>query len=142
MYAGSDFILMPSRVEPCGLNQMFTMRYGTIPIVRSVGGLLDKVWDIYEGNGFGIRFDEFALNEAEHAISRAIDLLNNKKELQQVVSRIVKLDYSWKSSAKEYINMYNELLTLKKRHNKRLCYCNHSWRKKRKPIISSNGTSL
>ena len=113
MYAGSDFILMPSRVEPCGLNQMFTMRYGTIPIVRSVGGLLDKVWDIYEGNGFGIRFDEFALNEAEHAISRAIDLFNNKKELQQVVSRIVKLDYSWKSSAKEYINMYNELLTLK-----------------------------
>ena len=59
MYAGSDFILMPSRVEPCGLNQMFAMRYGTIPIVRSVGGLLDTVRDIDEGNGFGIRFDEF-----------------------------------------------------------------------------------
>ena len=113
MYAGSDFILMPSRVEPCGLNQMFAMRYGTIPIVRSVGGLLDTVRDIDEGNGFGIRFDEFALHEAEHAISRAIDLFNNKKEFQQVVSRIIKLDYSWNSSAKEYINMYNELLKLK-----------------------------
>lgn len=113
MYAGSDFILMPSRVEPCGLNQMFAMRYGTIPIVRSVGGLLDTVRDIDEGNGFGIRFDEFALHEAEHAISRAIDLFNNKKDFQQVVSRIIKLDYSWNSSAKEYINMYNELLKLK-----------------------------
>ncbi len=113
MYAGSDFILMPSRVEPCGLNQMFAMRYGTIPIVRSVGGLIDTVKDINEGDGYGIRFDEFALHEAENAIVRAIELFNNKKELQKVVSRIIKLDYSWNNSAKEYINMYNELLNKK-----------------------------
>lgn len=113
MYAGSDFILMPSRVEPCGLNQMFAMRYGTIPIVRSVGGLIDTVVDIDEGNGYGIRFDDFALHEAEHAIIRAIELYKNKKDLQKVVSRIAKLDYSWNNSAKEYINMYNELLKMK-----------------------------
>lgn len=110
MYAGSDFILMPSRVEPCGLNQMFAMRYGTIPIVRSVGGLIDTVVDINEGDGYGIRFDEFALHEAEFAISRAIELYQNKKEFQKVVSRISKLDYSWNNSAKEYINMYKELI--------------------------------
>lgn len=114
MYAGSDFILMPSRVEPCGLNQMFAMRYGTIPIVRSTGGLKDTVKDIAEGDGFGIRFDDFALHLAEAAINRAIELFNNKKALQKVVSRIVKLDYSWNNSAREYINMYNELLKLKK----------------------------
>ncbi len=113
MYAGSDFILMPSRVEPCGLNQMFAMRYGTIPIVRSVGGLIDTVIDIDEGNGYGFRFDDFALHEAEHAIIRAIELYKNKKDLQKVVSRIAKLDYSWNNSAKEYINMYNELLKMK-----------------------------
>lgn len=113
IYAGSDFILMPSRVEPCGLNQMFAMRYGTIPIVRSVGGLIDTVKDISEGDGYGIRFDEFALHEAEYAIMRAINLFNDKKELQKVVSRIAKLDYSWHNSAKEYIAMYNELLNMK-----------------------------
>ncbi|MGB0346307.1 MAG: glycogen synthase [Balneolaceae bacterium] len=113
MYAGSDFILMPSRVEPCGLNQMFAMRYGTIPIVRSVGGLIDTVKDLSEGDGYGIRFDDFALHEAENAIVRAIELFNNKKELQKVVSRITKLDYSWNNSAKEYINMYNELINKK-----------------------------
>ena len=110
MYAGSDFIIMPSRVEPCGLNQMFAMRYGTIAIVRSVGGLIDTVKDINEGDGYGIRFNKFDFNEAVLAIDRAIQLYNQKKEFQKVVSRIVKLDYSWNNSAKEYITMYQELL--------------------------------
>ncbi|MBO6795153.1 MAG: glycogen synthase [Balneolaceae bacterium] len=113
MYAGSDFILMPSRVEPCGLNQMFAMRYGTIPIVRSIGGLIDTVKDLSDGDGYGIRFDDFTLHEAEEAINRAIDLFADKKEIQRVVSRIAKLDYSWNNSAKEYINMYKELINLK-----------------------------
>lgn len=110
MYAGADFIIMPSRVEPCGLNQMYAMRYGTIPIVRSVGGLKDTVKDISEGEGYGIRFNEFNLHEAEHAIYRAIELYYNKQEFDTLVRRIVKLDFSWSSSAQKYIHMYKEIM--------------------------------
>ena len=110
MYAGADFILMPSRVEPCGLNQMYAMRYGTIPIVRSVGGLKDTVKDISEENGYGIRFDDFNLQAAGHAIYRAIELFDDQKKLDAVVKQIVKLDYSWSSSAEKYVSMYKELI--------------------------------
>ncbi|MDZ7756204.1 MAG: glycosyltransferase [Rhodohalobacter sp.] len=109
IYAGSDFILMPSRVEPCGLNQMFAMRYGTVPIVRSVGGLKDTVIDISEKDGYGITFSEFSLEEASEAINRAVKLYKDSKKHSQVLSRIMKLDFSWKRSAKEYLNMYEGL---------------------------------
>lgn len=110
IYAGADFIIMPSRVEPCGLNQMYAMRYGTIPIVRSVGGLKDTVKDISENEGYGIRFDEFNLQAAGHAVYRAIELFHNKKQYKEVVERIVQLDYSWSNSAEQYVTMYQELL--------------------------------
>lgn len=109
MYAGSDFILMPSRVEPCGLNQMFAMRYGTIPIVRAVGGLKDSVIDIKEKDGYGICFEEFTLQNAEYAINRAIDLFENQSLFNQVRSKVMKLDFSWNRSAKEYIEVYTKL---------------------------------
>ena len=109
MYAGSDFILMPSRVEPCGLNQMFAMRYGTVPIVRSVGGLKDTVVDISEKDGYGITFDEFSLEAASHAIDRAVKLYLNSSQYSDVLSRIMKLDFSWKRSAQEYVKMYKAL---------------------------------
>lgn len=109
IYAGSDFILMPSRVEPCGLNQMYAMRYGTIPIVRSVGGLKDTIVDLAEPKGYGIKFDGFNLHEAEEAVLRAIELYSDKKKHSEVVARMAKLDFSWDKSAKDYINMYNEL---------------------------------
>lgn len=109
IYAGSDFILMPSRVEPCGLNQMFAMRYGTVPIVRSVGGLKDTVQDISEDNGYGITFAEFNLEAATDAIERAVELYKDPKEFSKVLSTIMKLDFSWKRSAWEYIDMYEAL---------------------------------
>ncbi|MEQ8523117.1 glycogen/starch synthase [Gracilimonas sp.] len=109
MYAGSDFILMPSRVEPCGLNQMFAMRYGTVPIVRSVGGLKDTVVDISEKDGYGITFDEFSLEAASQAIDRAVSLYVDSAQHSDVLSRIMKLDFSWKRSAQEYIKMYKAL---------------------------------
>lgn len=109
MYAGSDFILMPSRVEPCGLNQMFAMRYGTVPIVRSVGGLKDTVVDISEKDGYGITFDEFSLEAASNAIDRAVKLYVDSPQHSDVLSRIMKLDFSWKRSAQEYIKMYKAL---------------------------------
>jgi starch synthase len=110
IYAGSDFILMPSRVEPCGLNQMFAMRYGTIPIVRATGGLKDSVKDISEQDGYGICFDEFNLENAEYAINRAIDLFENQSLFNQVRSKVMKLDFSWNRSAKEYIDVYRKLI--------------------------------
>lgn len=109
IYAGADFIFMPSRVEPCGLNQMFAMRYGTIPIVRSVGGLKDTVVDIAEQGGYGIRFDNFNLEEAEYALKRAINLYKNAKLRAQTIATIMKLDFSWNNSANEYIKLYNSV---------------------------------
>lgn len=111
IYAGSDFILMPSRVEPCGLNQLFAMRYGTVPIVRSVGGLKDTVVDISKENGYGITFDDFSLEDAIGAVTRAVDLYLEDSRFAQVLGTIMKLDFSWKSSAKEYISMYKDLLS-------------------------------
>lgn len=109
MYAGSDFILMPSRVEPCGLNQMFAMRYGTIPIVRGVGGLKDTVRDISKPGGAGIVFSEFTLENAIHAVKRAIKLYENEAAFTRISSRIMKLDYSWNRSAEKYRDLYYHL---------------------------------
>lgn len=111
IYAGSDFILMPSRVEPCGLNQMFAMRYGTVPIVRSVGGLKDTVIDVSEEGGYGITFEDFSVEAASEAIIRAVELYKNSKKYSEVLSTIMKLDFSWKRSAREYIDMYKALTT-------------------------------
>ena len=85
LYAGSDYLIMPSRVEPCGLNQMYAMRYGTIPIVRSVGGLRDTVPDlgIPDGSGRGFRFDHFNLEDANLAIYRANEFFHQTKTVLQ-----------------------------------------------------------
>lgn len=110
IYAGSDFIIMPSRVEPCGLNQMYAMRYGTVPIVRKIGGLKDTVKDIGEDGGYGITFLDFSLEAAKEAIYRSLDLYRDKKKFSAVRRKIMKLDFSWNVSANKYINLYNELI--------------------------------
>lgn len=110
IYAGADFIFMPSRVEPCGLNQMFAMRYGTIPIVRTAGGLKDTVKDIAEEGGYGIRFDNFNIPDAQNAILRALELYNNKSLLSKSISQVMKLDFSWNRSAQEYVSIYKTLM--------------------------------
>lgn len=111
LYAGSDFLIMPSRVEPCGLNQMYAMRYGTLPIVRSVGGLQDTVIDLEESKteGRGIRFDGFNLEDGAHALWRAARLFAKPKEIDAVRRRIMKLDFSWRQSAKAYQQIYQNL---------------------------------
>jgi len=110
IYAGSDFMIMPSRVEPCGLNQMYSMRYGTVPIVRNIGGLKDTVVDIGEEGGYGITFNDFTLHAACDAVQRAIDLFYDGHKMAGIRKRIMNLDFSWNASAKEYIKMYNELV--------------------------------
>lgn len=109
LYAGSDFLFMPSRVEPCGLNQMYGCRYGAIPIVRSTGGLKDTIIDIGDKDGRGIRFNNFSVDDAAIAIFRATKVFANKQALSSLRERITKVDFSWESSAKDYIRLYNEL---------------------------------
>jgi starch synthase len=109
IYAGSDFLMMPSRVEPCGLNQLYSMRYGTIPVVRKTGGLADTVKDIGEENGYGLVFENFSLVEAVEAVKRGVALYSEDRSFSSVRRYILKLDYSWKQAAQNYIEMYKHL---------------------------------
>lgn len=109
MYAGADFILMPSRVEPCGLNQFYAMRYGTIPIVRNTGGLRDTVTDIGEAGGFGIRFNNASVMDITYSIHRAIELFDDADNTQLIREQIMKQDNSWERSAGKYIDLYQTL---------------------------------
>jgi len=113
IYAGSDFLLMPSRVEPCGLNQMYAIKYGTIPVVRATGGLKDTVKDLSKEEGYGFLFENFNLEDSRHAIERALGLYDNQKEFNQVRKKIMKLDFSWEKSAEKYIELYRQMLNLK-----------------------------
>lgn len=109
IYAGADFLLMPSRVEPCGLNQMYALRYGTIPIVRSIGGLKDTVIDISDENGFGICHENVTVSEIIYAISRGLALYKDQQKFKNIQTQIMSIDHSWNASANEYINLYKSL---------------------------------
>lgn len=109
MYAGADFLLMPSRVEPCGLNQMYAMRYGTVPIVRNTGGLRDTVIDYGEPNGYGIRFNDATVWDITYSIHRALEMYNKPKLLKKILATIMKLDFSWETSTQRYIKLYEGL---------------------------------
>ena len=108
--AGADFFLMPSRYEPCGLNQMYSLRYGTLPIVHSTGGLKDTVCDIEEKNGNGFSFISLTAENIEKTVERAVSFYGEKKELEKVKKRAMSTDYSWNASAKRYIELYSSLL--------------------------------
>ena len=110
IYAGADFLLMPSRVEPCGLNQLYALRYGTVPMVRSTGGLKDTVKDFGEWQGFGIRFDQPTAGDIVYSVGRAIDLYNNRKEqFNWMREYMMGIDHSWENSAQQYISLYQSL---------------------------------
>lgn len=109
IYGGADFLLMPSRVEPCGLNQMYALRYGQIPIVRSIGGLKDTVIDIAEDDGFGICHEDVSVTSILSAVSRARALYKNQTAFKKIRKKIMSIDHSWNASANEYINLYKSL---------------------------------
>lgn len=112
IYSGADFLLMPSRVEPCGLNQMYAMRYGMIPIVSSTGGLKDTVIDIDEGEeGFGIVCEKVSVHEISFGIQRAVDVYNNSSLFKKKRKQLMKIEHGWDTSAKAYSNMYKSLTT-------------------------------
>ncbi len=106
--AASDMFLMPSRFEPSGLNQLYSLRYGTVPIVRNTGGLADSV----ENEKTGFVFDDYTSEALKGTILHAVHIWRNEKSLwDRIVKAGMKKDWSWKRSAKEYLDMYREVAT-------------------------------
>jgi len=108
--AGSDFFLMPSRYEPCGLNQIYSMKYGTIPVVHAVGGLEDTVKDNDEesGGGTGLKFREFTRSAFLDVIGRAVSLHADNVAFEAMTGRAMNEDFSWETSAGEYVDLYQK----------------------------------
>ncbi|MCB0659001.1 MAG: glycogen synthase [Saprospiraceae bacterium] len=106
LYAGSDFLLMPSREEPCGLNQLYSMRYGTIPMVRRTGGLQDTVIDVDDWQGTGICFDQLTTGDLIHSFYRAMRLYQHKSRLYSIMQEAMTRDHSWERVAQDYIAWY------------------------------------
>jgi starch synthase len=107
--AGCDFFLMPSKFEPCGLNQLYSLRYGTIPIVRAIGGLADTVVDYEQGEGTGFRFIEYTSAEIVATIKRALEIYSKPAQWGKLVIRAMSQDWSWDQSAIEYLNLYQQI---------------------------------
>jgi len=109
--AGCDMFLMPSKYEPCGLNQLYSLRYGTVPIVRATGGLADTVinFDEHDGSGTGFSFIPYSAREMMACIQRALSLYSEAERWQKLVIRTMSQNWSWASSAQQYLNLYEEL---------------------------------
>jgi len=109
IYAASDFFLVPSRFEPCGLTQMYALKYGSLPIARATGGLRDTVFEYnYEtGEGNGIVFNDYSLNEFQAAVERATSLYSAKEHLSKAVINAMNANYSSLRSAEKYVDVYN-----------------------------------
>lgn len=113
IYAGSDIFLMPSRYEPCGLSQIIAMRYGTVPVVRRTGGLVDTVVDYYDQNSnspTGFCFDEASSYGMMSAIRNAMNIYYDKDKWRELVLNCMRTDFSWKHSAKEYLELYKKAI--------------------------------
>lgn len=110
IYAGSDFFLVPSKYEPCGLTQMIAMRYGAVPIVRKTGGLADTVIDCQTGFVFSEYSSEALLKKIEFAISSLIRQPADQNPLiSQMIHNVIRQDFSWSKSAGEYVKLYDSL---------------------------------
>ena len=126
LYGAADFLYMPSQYEPCGLNQMIAMKYGTIPIVRKVGGLKDSVVDFEEisslplDKGVGITFEEESVQSFLHITKKALELYHNKSKFDEIISFDMSVDFSWHTKSKEYFDLYKDLASgwLPERHIK------------------------
>lgn len=110
--AGADFFLMPSRFEPCGLNQMYSQRYGTIPIVRRTGGLDDSVTDLTDNDerADGIKFGEYSARALAKAIRKALVLYDNKELFAQYQQNAMRADFSWERTAGDYVRVFEQAL--------------------------------
>jgi starch synthase len=110
--AGADIFLMPSRFEPCGLNQMYSLRYGTVPVVRAVGGLDDTIdqWDPVTETGTGFKFDEYTPEALRSALEAALELYRVPRLWRKVQRAGMARDHSWDASAAEYVELYERAI--------------------------------
>lgn len=115
--AGSDIFLMPSRYEPCGLNQMYSLRYGAIPVVHATGGLDDSVIDVDRepASGTGFKFYKYEPQSFLDAVNSAVRMFDNEDKWLEIQRRAMVQDFSWDRSAREYIGIYEKTLAKKKR---------------------------
>jgi len=114
--AGADIFLMPSRYEPCGLSQMYSLRYGTIPVVHATGGLDNSVTDVllHPESGTGFKFYNYEPKAFLETIKSALELIKDPIEWVQIQKRAMAQDFSWHRSARQYIEVYEEVLSSKK----------------------------
>src|SRR5690606_14226709 len=105
--AGSDIFLMPSKTEPCGLNQMYSLMYGTVPLVRETGGLADTVVRFEEksGEGNGFMFSKYTAKDMIKELKRALKVFDDKKTWAKIMKTGMKSDFSWGTSAKRYLDL-------------------------------------
>jgi starch synthase len=110
--AAADLFLMPSRYEPCGLNQMYSLRYGTVPIVRRTGGLADSVehYDPVSGRGTGIVFNDFDVPALTWALNTALDLYDEPRQWRQLVVNGMRRNFSWQRQGAQYLELYQRLI--------------------------------
>jgi len=108
--AGSDMFLMPSRYEPCGLNQLYSLRYGTVPVVRATGGLVDTVEDFDGTTGTGFTFKEYDSRELLAAVQRAVKTFADQAAWTKIMKAGMAQDFSWDASARKYLQTYRSVL--------------------------------
>ncbi len=115
LYAGCDMFLMPSLYEPCGLGQMIAQRYGTVPVVRKTGGLIDTVvdYDPKTGRGTGFLFEEYSSRALVECLRRALAAYDNRNKWKRLMQNGMKQDFSWERSAKEYVKVYRKAMMKK-----------------------------
>ncbi|MEK7158544.1 MAG: glycogen/starch synthase [Patescibacteria group bacterium] len=110
IYAGSDIFLMPSRFEPCGITQLIAMRYGTIPVARATGGLIDTIQNYqpfqHKGRGNGFIFRRYHSQSLIYALTRAIETYRRPAEWEQLVTRVMQMSFSWEIPAKRYLELF------------------------------------
>jgi starch synthase len=114
---GADIFLMPSRFEPCGLNQMYSLRYGTVPVVRATGGLDDTItnWSPRTSTGTGFKFKEYSADALFRALDKAVATSADKKAWQALQREGMKQDHSWDASAREYEKVYEKAVKQRQR---------------------------
>jgi len=110
--AGADIFLMPSKYEPCGLNQIYSLKYGTIPVVRATGGLDDTIenYDPATGAGTGFKFVRYDAREFLEAIGRAVRLFADREAWEELMRNAMGKDFSWEVSARKYIQLYKKII--------------------------------
>ncbi len=113
IYAGADFFLMPSRFEPCGLSQLISLHYGTVPLVYKTGGLADTVRDFRadSATGNGLVFDRYTKEDFFKTVVTALELFGDKGKMKQLRENALRSDFSWGHSAAEYKELYRCLLS-------------------------------